>query len=41
MVAPGFDFRDFELFTKQQLLDEFPEHVVIIDKLGYDKLPND
>lgn len=41
MVAPGFDFRDFELFTKQQLLDEFPEHVVIIDKLGYDRLPND
>lgn len=32
-VAPGFDFRDFELFETTQLLDEFPEHAAIIRKL--------
>jgi uncharacterized protein len=32
-VAPGFDFRDFELFTKDQLLKEFPAHEAIIARL--------
>jgi uncharacterized protein len=32
-VAPGFDFRDFELFETAQLLAEFPEHEAIIRKL--------
>jgi len=32
-VAPGFDFRDFELFDTQTLLDLFPENEVIIRKL--------
>ena len=32
-VAPGFDFRDFELFSKAQLLEEFPEFEAIIDRL--------
>ena len=32
-VAPGFDFRDFELFTKDQLVPLFPEHEEIISHL--------
>lgn len=32
-VAPGFDFRDFELFSKEQLLEEYPEFETIIDRL--------
>lgn len=32
-VAPGFDFRDFELFDTDSLLEEFPEHEAIIRKL--------
>ena len=33
-VAPGFDFQDFEIADKQQLLEEFPGFGDIIDKLG-------
>lgn len=32
-VAPGFDFRDFELFTEEELLKLYPEHQGIITKL--------
>lgn len=32
-VAPGFDFEDFELFTKAELLPLFPEHEAIIERL--------
>jgi predicted cupin superfamily sugar epimerase len=32
-VAPGFDFRDFELFTYDQLAPEFPEFADIIRRL--------
>lgn len=32
-VAPGFDFRDFELFETEQLLSAFPQHEDIIRKL--------
>ena len=32
-VAPGFDFRDFELFKKEELLPLFPEHEAIISRL--------
>jgi predicted cupin superfamily sugar epimerase len=34
-VAPGFDFRDFELGNKKLLLDLFPQHARIIEELGY------
>jgi len=34
-VAPGFDFRDFELGKKNELALEFPQHVSIIEELGY------
>jgi predicted cupin superfamily sugar epimerase len=32
-VAPGFDFRDFKLYTKEELLPLFPEHEAIISRL--------
>lgn len=32
-VAPGFDFRDFELFDTETLLRQFPEAETIIRKL--------
>ena len=33
IVAPGFDFQDFELFTKEQLEVLFPENKKIISRL--------
>ncbi|MDN7244006.1 cupin domain-containing protein [Planococcus shenhongbingii] len=39
MVAPGFDFADFELFTQDELLAQYPQHEYIIKKMAYDKLP--
>lgn len=32
-VAPGFDFRDFELAKKESLKKEFPQHIPIIDDM--------
>ncbi|WP_082232188.1 cupin domain-containing protein [Halobacillus massiliensis] len=34
MVSPGFDFKDFELFDKQELLDKYPEHRDVIERLA-------
>jgi predicted cupin superfamily sugar epimerase len=31
MVAPGFDFQDFEIANKQDLISQFPEHKLIIE----------
>ncbi|WP_045515831.1 cupin domain-containing protein [Neobacillus niacini] len=39
MVSPGFEFRDFELFTQKELLDKYPQHQEIIMKLAYKQLP--
>jgi len=33
MVAPGFDFADFELADRQALLSSFPDHADIVNKL--------
>lgn len=33
IVAPGFDFADFELFTADDLMPMFPEHASIIKKM--------
>jgi predicted cupin superfamily sugar epimerase len=33
-VAPGFDFRDFELFDRSFLLEKFPAHREIIEQLS-------
>jgi predicted cupin superfamily sugar epimerase len=32
-VAPGFDFKDFEMAERDALLKEFPEHASIIKEL--------
>lgn len=32
-VAPGFDFRDFELAKRNELVKQFPQHKKIIDEL--------
>ncbi len=32
-VSPGFDFNDFEMADKQQLVTRFPNHSKIIDEL--------
>ena len=34
VVAPGFDFRDFELFSTESLLELFPKELEIIEKLS-------
>ncbi|SIT85695.1 cupin domain-containing protein [Edaphobacillus lindanitolerans] len=39
MVAPGFDFADFELFTQVELLIDYPEHEGLIRRLAYRTLP--
>lgn len=33
MVSPGFDFRDFILFKREELLNLYPQHKDIINKL--------
>ena len=33
-VAPGFDFKDFEIADQQNLLKEFPEHTQIISEFA-------
>lgn len=35
MVAPGFDFADFELFTQEELLADYPQHEAVIRKMAY------
>lgn len=32
-VAPGFDFDDFEILRRDQLIEQFPQHKKIIEKL--------
>jgi uncharacterized protein len=32
-VSPGFDFRDFELPGREELVNQFPQHVEIITRL--------
>lgn len=34
MVAPGFEYTDFELLPQKQLLDTYPQHEAIIKKLS-------
>lgn len=33
MVAPGFDFEDFELFEREPLMQQYPQHEKIIARL--------
>lgn len=34
MVAPGFEFADFEVFEKDDLIQAYPKHVDVINKFG-------
>ncbi|KGR73228.1 cupin domain-containing protein [Streptococcus phocae subsp. salmonis] len=36
LVAPGFDYEDFKLFSRQELLATYPDHKEIIHKLTKD-----
>ncbi len=38
VVAPGFDYQDFELFTQAELLATYPQHAEIIRQLAYETL---
>lgn len=38
-VVPGFDFSDFKMFTKEDLIQKYPEHKEIINRLAYETLP--
>lgn len=33
MVSPGFQFEDFELFSREELIEKYPSHSEIITKL--------
>lgn len=33
MVSPGFEFKDFELFKRSELIEKYPQHQQIILKL--------
>ncbi len=37
MVSPGFDFKDFELFTTSQLLKIYPQYEQQINRLTKEK----
>ncbi|SQH74983.1 conserved protein of unknown function [Shewanella benthica] len=34
MVSPGFTFEDFELFSQQALLAQYPQHRDVIERLS-------
>ncbi|MGM0126014.1 hypothetical protein IGI37_003415 [Enterococcus sp. AZ194] len=38
MVAPGFTYEEFKLFTKEELLKKYPNEFPIIDKLAFEKI---
>jgi uncharacterized protein len=40
MVSPGFEYKDFELFTQGELLETYPQHEAIIMKMAYEKIPD-
>ena len=33
-MAPGFDFADFEMAKRNELLAQYPQHRAIIERLG-------
>lgn len=37
MVSPGFEFEDFELFSQEELLKEYPQHEEVIRRLALEK----
>ncbi len=38
MVAPGFEFEDFELFFQEELINEYPQHEGVIRRLALEKI---
>ncbi|GAB6092244.1 cupin domain-containing protein [Furfurilactobacillus curtus] len=40
VVAPGFDYQDFKLFTKAELNAVYPQVTSVIDRLAYATLPD-
>ena len=38
MVSPGFDYADFELFTQEDLLKDYPQYEAVIRKMAYEKI---
>jgi predicted cupin superfamily sugar epimerase len=32
LVTPGFEFEDFEIFDKEDLIQAYPKHAVLFDK---------
>ena len=34
MVTPGFEYDDFEIFSKEDLIQAYPNHADIIEKFG-------
>ncbi|QFR66276.1 cupin domain-containing protein [Furfurilactobacillus rossiae] len=40
VVSPGFDYKDFELFTKQELLAKYPKYQGVINRLAYETIVN-
>jgi len=39
VVAPGFSYEDFELFTKAELTAKYPKLTAVIDRLALDERP--
>ncbi|KAK7194648.1 zinc finger protein family member [Novymonas esmeraldas] len=39
VVSPGFDYRDFELFTQAQLMGLCPQHEAVIREMAYETIP--
>lgn len=40
MVSPGFEYKDFELFTQEELLVKYPQHEDVIRKMAYEIIPD-
>jgi predicted cupin superfamily sugar epimerase len=38
LVSPGFEWQQFELADKNKLLQEFPKHNVLINRLCKEKI---
>lgn len=40
IVSPGFDYRDFELFTQADLMKVCPQHEAVIKQMAYEVIPS-
>ncbi|WP_394238908.1 cupin domain-containing protein [Niallia oryzisoli] len=40
MVSPGFEYKDFELFTQDELLLNYPQHKDVILRMAYEVIPD-